>query len=473
MRRVLAAVATAAVLVSMLPAAVGAAPVTKFVDHVVFAECFGEVEGEQVIFATAQQSDEFGPGGFYEAWLGGAIPFEDPATQSGAVVDLAVVESDPEVSLSATYSVFDAEGNDIGTATLVATFERDGEPFVEETFPSVNRHIDTTIIHQPLVGTGELTAPEGLSGTLECVGEIIDFDVHESNPSSTVFEDEGISVECIWEFDGGFAAVFVRDDQFGFRADAFLETAELFVVSSAQAVGGLTTTSLSATMPLIDEVTGDPYTATVTADLEPLGEPVTSILVSENGREKLVEQALTIDGSVSFTTGHQFTLDDDACDSVQFAARGQQSAAKGPKGGKAPVNDAPDNAIALQPGRSLSTQTTGAVFEPEAPTTTCPEFDDQMGHTVWYTFEGTGNEVTIDTSGSNFDTMVAVYVLDGDDLVEVACIDDVIGDPVGVSYQAVLTLPTDEGVTYLVQVGGFRDFFEEAAESGRLRIVLN
>ena len=53
-----------------------------------------------------------------------------------------------------------------------------------------------------------------------------------------------------------------------------------------------------------------------------------------------------------------------------------------------------------------------------------------------------------------------MYVRDGDELVEVACVDDLFGD----TLQARATVATEAGTTYLVQVGGF------AGQFGRLRI---
>ena len=44
----------------------------------------------------------------------------------------------------------------------------------------------------------------------------------------------------------------------------------------------------------------------------------------------------------------------------------------------------------------------------------------------------------------------------------------------GATFQAALTIDTEVGVTYYVEVGGFFNFFEEAtaAEKGRIRIRL-
>lgn len=101
-------------------------------------------------------------------------------------------------------------------------------------------------------------------------------------------------------------------------------------------------------------------------------------------------------------------------------------------------------------------------------------FRDDLGHTVWYTFQGTGGDVTVDTQGTNFDSVVAVYTTDGDTWTEVGCQDDVTLPDNSLSYQAILTVPTDAGVTYYIQAGGFRQFFDpDIAQSGRLRLAVN
>ena len=150
------------------------------------------------------------------------------------------------------------------------------------------------------------------------------------------------------------------------------------------------------------------------------------------------------------------------------------TAPKGPRPGKPPANDTPDGAISLKLGSTLNAQTTSTALDPEQPVTTCPEgVQDDLGHTLWYTVEGTGDDLTVDTTGSNFDTVVAVYTRDGDSWTEVGCEDDVALEPIGVSFQAILTVPTDEGVTYYIQAGGFRRFFQpELVQSGRLRLAI-
>jgi hypothetical protein len=90
-----------------------------------------------------------------------------------------------------------------------------------------------------------------------------------------------------------------------------------------------------------------------------------------------------------------------------------------------------------------------------------------FGHTAWWTFTGTGGDVTVDTAGSDFDTVVGVYVLAGGAFTQVGCVDDVF-DPETEegSLQAAITVATIAGQTYYIQAGGFGD------SAGTLRFSL-
>lgn len=72
----------------------------------------------------------------------------------------------------------------------------------------------------------------------------------------------------------------------------------------------------------------------------------------------------------------------------------------------------------------------------------------EFSRTVWYSVDGAGGEVTLDTAGSDFDTVLAVYVVTDGELAEIACGND---DEDRFATTAWTTRP---GVRYLVQVGG-------------------
>jgi hypothetical protein len=75
----------------------------------------------------------------------------------------------------------------------------------------------------------------------------------------------------------------------------------------------------------------------------------------------------------------------------------------------------------------------------------------QLTKTVWWTFEGNGQRLTVSTKFSDFDTIVAVYTQDQDGfLVFEGCNDD-LGDG---GFGSELVVPTDDNVQYWIQVGG-------------------
>jgi hypothetical protein len=86
----------------------------------------------------------------------------------------------------------------------------------------------------------------------------------------------------------------------------------------------------------------------------------------------------------------------------------------------------------------------------------CGAFSVTIGQTVWYRFQfgGSGSVgVQIDTLGSSFDTVLAVYTGSAvNSLSPVACNDDDSAEGV---LQSFLTFNAQAGVTYYVQVGGF------------------
>lgn len=79
---------------------------------------------------------------------------------------------------------------------------------------------------------------------------------------------------------------------------------------------------------------------------------------------------------------------------------------------------------------------------------TCDE--NLPGPTVWYQFDGDGSQVTVDLSGSSFDTKVAVFSGACDNLVCVGGNDDG-----GTGTTSSFTWVAEAGVDYFIVVGGF------------------
>jgi hypothetical protein len=457
----------------MLPGLVSAARVSKFTDHFVFVSCAARVSGD-VVQLFAEKGAAFADASF-GIWKPPADPLFDDPTYAGSTEtagDVGLTETATGATVALTLPATDQDGNDLGLATLTASLTKSGAPFQDPPPPKGNHHSATVVIHQPLAGNGTFTAV-GTTYNLPCTGEILDITVSENSPTSFVFSGTGVSIDCFWETGDSIATFSAFQDATGFFMDAYLLAPGVEAFSIGQWTGSMNASSVTASINLTNGFLGDPMSASASATFALVGDPVTSIIIRQNVRQKITEQALAPTGSLAFSTGESFTIDTDHCSARTFVSRVIVSAPKGPKTGPAPANDAPDGAIALKLGGIVNAQTTATVLDAEVPITTCPEgVQDDLGHTLWYTFTGNGNPVTVDTSGSNFDTVVAVYTRDGETFNEVGCEDDVAFQPIGASFQAILTVDTAPNVTYYVQAGGFLQFFSDDSEKGRLRLSI-
>jgi len=472
MRRGLTALIGAGLLLASLPGTVGAARITRFTDQAVGVSCEAAVDGG-FVSSFVEHNILFGGDGFVDLWLDPAVPFDDPQTATGFTdTDVDHTASGDSVTVTASWALTDVDGNPLGDGSMTADMVRVGDPQPEGPQPKSNHHSRTSVINQDLEGTATFELL-GVTYEVPCTGTVTDISVDETNPTSFVSTNVGVQVECIWIDGDSFTDLFAIDDGFGFFATAFLATAD-GELDAIGATGSIDASGVNVALDLLDFNSGDTATATAAATFALLGEPVTSFIRQQDSLSKNVEQALATSGSFDISDGRSYAMDTEHCRAETFANHSMASQPKGPKAGAAPVNDTPDGALPFKLGGIVNIQTGGTALDPEVGITTCPQgISDDFGHTVWYTFVGTGNPVTMDTSGSGFDTVIAAFTRDGDEFTEVGCEDDVTFQPVGTSFQAVLTIDTEPGVTYYVEAGGFRRFFQpELVQSGRLRLAI-
>jgi len=127
-----------------------------------------------------------------------------------------------------------------------------------------------------------------------------------------------------------------------------------------------------------------------------------------------------------------------------------------------PANDRCSGAIAMTSGTVYTANTSGATSTGD-PTGAC---GSPFGGGVWYSFTAnSAGQVTINTCGSDFDTLMAVYggTCAGLTPVTGACNDD--DGPSCSGVTASLTFSATAGATYWVVIGGY------AGEAGNLRVV--
>ena len=469
MRRTAAACITSIVLLASLAGPTLAAKSEHLRGHFVGVVCDG-ASGGTAADASFETSDAFGQDGFLAIWDGIDPDTDDPnAFAEGG--DVTAVEGEGTLGGSVTFQVTNEGGDDLGTATLTVSLVAVGEPELGSRDKNGNALVRVRQVDQAYEGTGTL-AFDGSEIPLTCEGDVADFSGFQNSPDSIVFENAGLQTECELEVDGNDIGAFTINDRFGFFASTAIEGEGIEAFGGSED-GTYDLSSISWTQDLFDFAGGGDITGTFAASLTPWGGRVTSWITHDDSQEKLVQQGFHITGTYTLSTGEVLTVDDEACDAEQFSFHRSESFSTKTGSVSAPANDLPSGAVALKLGKGLNAQTGGAALEAEVPIETCPQGEgDNLGHTVWYTFTGTGNPVTVDTAGSGFDSLVAVYTRSGDTFTEVACEDDVEGEPVGVSLQAALTVATQAGVTYWIEAGGFRRFDSEVAESGRLRIIV-
>lgn len=127
MKRAFAALASAAVLVALLPATVGAAAPLNYSDHSVEAFCEGTIDGGYASVGLVT-STQFGDGANADVWLDPAVPFEEPPSLTGSTSTVDRTESPTEIVLSATFTVYDSNGVELGEGILSATMVPVGDP---------------------------------------------------------------------------------------------------------------------------------------------------------------------------------------------------------------------------------------------------------------------------------------------------------------------------------------------------------
>ena len=468
MHRQLTAALAAALLLVAVPAVANAAPATRFTDHAVVVDCGFLQSDDGVVAAFAVDSTQDGAFGDLAFWQAPATPDTDDPTLVSEAADVAATDA----SLSADYTLVELNtGDPAGTAELRVTLAPSGpaEP-IDDRFKEGNRWQKVTGTIQPMAVSGTLevpgAAPFDASG---CFASVQDIQFFATNPSSFVNRFDNFSLSCSWETAGGFVDLFAGADTFG-------ATAELFVSDASGDYAGfdegaiLTASAFEATWDLFIQPDGETAvgSASASATLASAGDVIRTKDGSPPSFVRFTTQLFSVDGSLDVTTpagGQSLPMDGDHCFAAQQHEFEHAVRPAGPKPGPL-ANDTPNGAIAAKLGKTNRVVTGANAEAPEEPCTVTDEetqetFEVPFGFTAWWTFNGTGGQVTIDTAGSTFDTVLAVYTGSPGSFTQVACVDDV-SDPF--SLQAKATIPTSAGTTYWVQAGGF------GGDSGRLEV---
>ena len=458
MRRIRALSAGVVLLTLILPASAQAGSLVRESDTQVNLFCEDVAAGNAHLFLFAQTSDNFGSFTDLAIWTG---------NQSGdpdAFADTSTVVLTPTGG-SGSVALVEPDGGAAGTAALSATFAPSGpaEPY-EFSDRDGNHTFRVEGVFQPLSVTGTLAVnmahgPDPTFALGSCSAGVDTFTITNSDPSSFVSHDQQISLNCSWELDNGFVELFAVSDQFGTFSDMFITDRRNGYSGFAEP--NFSPTSFDADYEVFEDDSGDPAgTASASATLTQTDERISFRDRSGNRKFSATGWVLAVDGSLTIDVGRiseTLPMDESTCSASDVRIQEMVGKVSGPK----LKNDAPAGAIQLALGAAVEVKTGGTAFDPEVPCTV--EFDGNQeelpfAHTAWWTFTGTGGDVTVDSAGSDFDTIIGVYVPNDGGFAQVGCVDDVF-DPETEegSLQSRVTVATIAGQTYYIQAGGFGD----------------
>jgi hypothetical protein len=458
---VLVTAAITAAVTLLVPTTASAAPPFESVRQFVDASCEGEwsegtvTVGFSVRSVTDDASIDLFSGG--ERVAGGFL--ENVVRRDG-------------LSLAASVPLYSdgEEPAEVGSGDAAVALAVDGEPQTYETvYQQGNVRFTDTQVVTPLSGSGTLQLTHrGAAETvaLDCTGAQTDWTERRTQPDAATARAEVGNLWC-----RGVTADGQRLDMFIEAGDH--DVVELFVGDPATISGytmELTETrgGLSADVPLWDENGEELGTGALQLAVQEVpGERDHFVLRHSTGGQFFVIESLRATGSIQLP-GETVPLD---CDGERTLVHEVTTTPAGPGAtGPVPANDSWEGAVPLEVGDRATARTRAAAPEAEVPIwcyEVPPEHPDLLpGHTVWYSFAGTGGDVTVSSAGSDHNTVLAVYRVSesegGLELAEIACADDTFRE----GWHGTATVGTEAGEQYLVQVGGFMD------QSGLVKIAL-
>jgi hypothetical protein len=471
MRRVLVFAAMAALIIGSIPSITAAARATRSEDVQLIMSCVIESEEQGTLYLVAGVSAEYGAASVLYWWAPELDPYEQPPTLfSDGGTPAGTVDG---ASLSGSLPLYLYEtGEPAGEGSFSASFVDAGEPlsYRDVSQGSNARSVSEAFI-QPLAVTGSVQLPDATYDDLsECQAAREHYTFFGTNPDTRIERSSGIGLSCEWATDDLQVQMYASAGASGF---AF---GEIFVTDATGNYAGFAEISLdeetfSASwelMSLIQE--GEISTAAVGGEIAGSAAAAATLMstgesghVFDRSRSQMFKffyEVFAVSGELTIVTpaGEVSLPMGDNCFANSADSQIRFSSPSG-HGGRRLANDQPADAEPIAIGDAVSVPTAGTEAAPEASCTIVSEeaggeVEIPLGHTAWWSFTGTGGDVTIDTAGSDFDTVLGVYVLQGEELVQVGCVDDVFEDPEA-TLQARLTVSTEADVTYLIQAGGF------------------
>jgi len=462
MRRVQKVLVLIAVLATALASAgpAGADPPSTDVFDVTTVDCHFDTGSGFAELHIGMETYGEGSGG----WVDVLVGTEDDFLYSDWGYSFEFSESDFSADVAL---ISETHGEVVGAAAIAGTYEQAGDLELLDEWRSKFGNVweEGRFFYAPVAVAGALEiAVEGLEpmtfDLAGCEGARNVEEIWHTNPQAQVFKGTDTHFFCELESDGWFAGLFAYAGNDGGWLDlqAFGPEGEYYGFLDDPDLG---LGNIYLEVDLWEPMEEDPTAlAVIDANLTK-GALFDVDFIYMDGYDKVEEYELIVEGEL--TLPHDVVFDLSACEGrhaeLRFFFNDNESNAKG----QPPINDLPADAVELRNRDSVHTRM--AAEEPEASCIDPDWGETPMGKTVWYTVEGTGDAMTIDTAGSDFDTVVSVFLMEEDTMIPVACQDDVWDDRHYTSLAA-LTWDTAADEVYYVQIGGF------AAEYGHLKVAV-
>lgn len=350
---------------------------------------------------------------------------------------------------------FGADGvTPAGDAVVTLTFAPDGDPeqISEQNKPNSNETSRVVGTVQPLTVTGSVTAVGRTASDLSgCEAERIELTTRATNPDSVVSGIRGgrtTDAHCSVGSQGYLSFAVDGKDVDG----AFVVTGPKFVNGEVLEARWRPPT-LSGTFQSFNGKGKPIGTSSAKIVRGELIDEFRSVDTLGPFRRMYSVTAYEATGTLQLPSGQEHALQ---CELLLVTGHAALHSPSGPT----PANDAASDATPLAVG-DVAEQRTGGAREDAEVGSWCGETG--LSYTVWYsvTGTGTGDKLTLDTAGSDFDTVAAVYTGSPDDPREIACNSDRRNTRL-----AAVTWQAEPGEQYWVQIGG------SEGQSGRLSVTL-
>ncbi|MEQ4208821.1 hypothetical protein [Actinopolymorpha sp. B9G3] len=403
--------------------------------------CTGATTKGDPVFATAGSSTDFGDFAFVRV-----------GTDDDPLVEAFGTGSWNDGNLRFVLDVYSPEGEFVGTGDFAATTSITAQTETTDNTRNGNQHVRSESVASTLAADATLTLQGYDLGSLDCTGSSVESTYLRNAPESTVRFERMLFDSARCEGDAVVGVFGPAEGEYFLSMEVEHDGRQYNLFGPVDPSAD----SFTAVLPLRDSENGEfvaelPVSVTMAAT----GETTVSELRTSIAR--VVQKYTPYD--VSATVDLPWGAASATCEHLEIVTRSVVTSPEGPKpAGPLPVNDRPEAATPLVLDETVRDTNRAAALEAEAdvPCAWAP-----VERTLWYSVEGNGETLDIDTAGSDFDTVVAVYALTDGVMEPVVCgDDDAPGFPLPAStLQAQVDLPTVAGTTYYIQAGGlFGDY---------------